>query len=239
MKLKVRSISPLSHLHRIDTNTTQQGWGMAEATCSILGCDPNKDFPSDSVGELNANCSAKIMEIDGKNEAPVGERCEIWVQAPKYSSLSAHTHSQRTDLLKQLHERLLEETLRYSRNVCRRPRRPDANRRHRLRRHRRPLLHRRLHEGAYQSKKQPSCDHGTRSTLIRAPEFAGCVCGWCDNTRRGGPESLCCAEGRGESGWRGGEGEVGGRVSRHKRLSGGVVIVDAVPKNPVSLIPGD
>ena len=29
------------------------------------------------------------------------------------------------------------------------------------------------------------------------------------------------------------------RVSRHKRLSGGVMLVDAVPKNPVSLAPGD
>ena len=29
------------------------------------------------------------------------------------------------------------------------------------------------------------------------------------------------------------------RVSRHKRLTGGAVIVDAVPKNPVSLVPTD
>jgi len=56
---------------------------MTEATCSILGCDPNKVTPHGSVGELNANCSAKIMDTDGKTEVPPGERGEIWVQAPK------------------------------------------------------------------------------------------------------------------------------------------------------------
>lgn len=57
---------------------------MTEATCSILGCDPTKREPPSSVGELNANCSAMIMHPDGKTELPVGERGEIWVQAPKY-----------------------------------------------------------------------------------------------------------------------------------------------------------
>jgi len=66
---------------------------MTEATCSILGCDPNKREPSSSVGELNANCSAMIMSTDdGKTELPIGERGEIWVQAPKYTSLSHILH---------------------------------------------------------------------------------------------------------------------------------------------------
>jgi long-subunit acyl-CoA synthetase (AMP-forming) len=61
-----------------------QGWGMTEATCSLLGWDPTSvSVDPNSVGELNANCSAKIMDADGKNEVPVGERGEIWVQAPK------------------------------------------------------------------------------------------------------------------------------------------------------------
>ncbi len=61
-----------------------QGWGMTEATCSLLGWDPTSDsIDPNSVGELNANCSAKIVDADGKNEVPVGERGEIWVQAPK------------------------------------------------------------------------------------------------------------------------------------------------------------
>jgi 4-coumarate--CoA ligase len=61
----------------------RQGWGMTEATCSLLGWDPNLEILPDSVGELNANCSAKIMNVDGESEAPAGERGEIWVQAPK------------------------------------------------------------------------------------------------------------------------------------------------------------
>jgi acyl-CoA synthetase (AMP-forming)/AMP-acid ligase II len=61
-----------------------QGWGMTEVTCSLLGWDPTSaSIDPNSVGELNANCSAKIMDADGKNEVPVGQRGEIWVQGPK------------------------------------------------------------------------------------------------------------------------------------------------------------
>lgn len=59
---------------------------MTEATCSLLGWDPTTEIDSNSVGELNANCSAKIMDAEGKMEVLVGERGEIWVQAPKYVS---------------------------------------------------------------------------------------------------------------------------------------------------------
>lgn len=61
----------------------RQGWGMTEATCSILGWDPTLKAHPNSVGELNANCHAKIMDPDGEREVPMGERGEIWVQAPK------------------------------------------------------------------------------------------------------------------------------------------------------------
>jgi hypothetical protein len=58
---------------------------MTEVTCSLLGWDPNLELkvPADSVGELNANCHAKIMDPDGKEEVSAGERGEIWVQCPK------------------------------------------------------------------------------------------------------------------------------------------------------------
>jgi 4-coumarate--CoA ligase len=62
---------------------------MTEVTCSLLGWDPNLVSLPDSVGELNANCHAKIMDADGKTEVPTGKRGEIWVQGPKFvSSLS-------------------------------------------------------------------------------------------------------------------------------------------------------
>jgi 4-coumarate--CoA ligase len=63
---------------------------MTEATCSILGSDPNIEADPGSVGELNANCSAMIMSPEGK-EVPTGERGEIWVQAPKYVLHSSNT----------------------------------------------------------------------------------------------------------------------------------------------------
>lgn len=55
---------------------------MTEATCSILGWDMRIPNPPNSVGELNANCSAKIVDPEG-NEVPQGQRGEIWIQAPK------------------------------------------------------------------------------------------------------------------------------------------------------------
>ncbi|KAF7887824.1 uncharacterized protein EAF01_010978 [Botrytis porri] len=59
-----------------------QGWGMTEATCSLLGCDTRHDPILNSVGELNANCHAKIMDPETLEELKQGERGEIWVQAP-------------------------------------------------------------------------------------------------------------------------------------------------------------
>ena len=75
----------------------RQGWGMTEATCSLLGWDPNLESLPDSVGELNANCRAKIMDMDGKNEVPTGERGEIWVQAPKLVAILAEESNRMAD----------------------------------------------------------------------------------------------------------------------------------------------
>lgn len=57
---------------------------MTEATCIVLGWDPRLEPISGSVGELLANCHAKIMAEDCKTEVPPGERGEMWIQAPKY-----------------------------------------------------------------------------------------------------------------------------------------------------------
>ena len=55
---------------------------MTEVTC-FLAWDPTVESVPDSVGELNPNCHAKIMDMDSKNEVKTGERGELWVQAPK------------------------------------------------------------------------------------------------------------------------------------------------------------
>ncbi|KAL2827625.1 hypothetical protein BDW59DRAFT_179103 [Aspergillus cavernicola] len=58
----------------------KQGWGMTETTCSILGWNPTDKSYSASVGELNANCEAKIMAEDGATELGRNERGELWVR---------------------------------------------------------------------------------------------------------------------------------------------------------------
>jgi long-subunit acyl-CoA synthetase (AMP-forming) len=52
------------------------------ATCSILGWDPREKSFSASVGELNANCEAKIVADDGVTEIlERNQRGELWVRA--------------------------------------------------------------------------------------------------------------------------------------------------------------
>ncbi|PGG95599.1 hypothetical protein AJ79_09958 [Helicocarpus griseus UAMH5409] len=60
----------------------RQGWGMTETTLSILGWDPNHLGTSSSVGELNPNCEARIMAEDGVTELGLNQRGEIWVRGP-------------------------------------------------------------------------------------------------------------------------------------------------------------
>ncbi|KAF2005717.1 4-coumarate-CoA ligase-like protein [Amniculicola lignicola CBS 123094] len=61
----------------------KQGWGMTEATCAVTTFHPAATSLSFSVGELAPNCTAKIvLDEEGKVEAEQGERGEIWVKAP-------------------------------------------------------------------------------------------------------------------------------------------------------------
>jgi 4-coumarate--CoA ligase len=59
----------------------KQGWGMTEITCSAMGWHPEDYSDSFSVGELNANTEAMIVDEQGK-EVAQGKRGEIWVRAP-------------------------------------------------------------------------------------------------------------------------------------------------------------
>ncbi|KAH8700870.1 putative 4-coumarate-CoA ligase [Talaromyces proteolyticus] len=60
----------------------KQGWAMSEAPCQLLNWDTRETSKSSSVGELMANCEAKIMDDDGINELPDGTAGELWVRAP-------------------------------------------------------------------------------------------------------------------------------------------------------------
>lgn len=60
-----------------------QGWGMTEVTCTCMAWDPNSTRASAGVGELMPNCFAKIMELDGKTEIlEANKPGELWVNAP-------------------------------------------------------------------------------------------------------------------------------------------------------------
>lgn len=62
----------------------KQGWGMTELTCAATGFSPAKRSESFSVGGVLANCEAKIvLDDEGKVEAPRGERGEIWIRGPQ------------------------------------------------------------------------------------------------------------------------------------------------------------
>ncbi|KAF2709871.1 4-coumarate-CoA ligase-like protein [Pleomassaria siparia CBS 279.74] len=61
----------------------KQGWGMTELTCAATAFHPAERSDSFSVGELVANCEAKlVLDDEGKIEAPKGERGEVWVRGP-------------------------------------------------------------------------------------------------------------------------------------------------------------
>ena len=60
-----------------------QGWGMTETTCTCLAWDNRIVRSGGGVGELYPNCSAKIMELDGKTEIKEANKPgELWVNGP-------------------------------------------------------------------------------------------------------------------------------------------------------------
>ncbi|KAL3482702.1 putative AMP-binding enzyme [Aspergillus germanicus] len=60
----------------------KQAWGMTELTCSFLAWHPGKVYPRSSVGEPLPNCEAKIMTEDGARELGSNSKGELWVRGP-------------------------------------------------------------------------------------------------------------------------------------------------------------
>lgn len=60
-----------------------QGWGMTECTCTCTSWDARVLHRSSGVGELMPNCAAKLMELDGKTEIlEANKRGELWATGP-------------------------------------------------------------------------------------------------------------------------------------------------------------
>ncbi|KAJ4328934.1 hypothetical protein N0V84_000503 [Fusarium piperis] len=66
-----------------DSVIVKQGWGMTEVTCTCMTWDPRVKCDVAAVGELSPNCSARIMNLDGKTVVEQSnERGELWVTGP-------------------------------------------------------------------------------------------------------------------------------------------------------------
>ena len=59
----------------------KQGWGMTELTCTACGTEPDAVVTDTSVGELNPNLEAMIVNNE-EEEVQIGERGEFWVRGP-------------------------------------------------------------------------------------------------------------------------------------------------------------
>ncbi|KAK4104110.1 acetyl-CoA synthetase-like protein [Parathielavia hyrcaniae] len=63
----------------------RQGWGMTEVTCTSMSWDPAAAAgPSAGVGEVYPNCAARLVALDGSGAevTHAGERGELWVTGP-------------------------------------------------------------------------------------------------------------------------------------------------------------
>ncbi|KAF4333686.1 4-coumarate ligase [Fusarium beomiforme] len=60
----------------------RQGWGMTEATCTVLSWDPNK-APSSAAGELTPDSKARLIDIEtGKEIIVANTPGELWITGP-------------------------------------------------------------------------------------------------------------------------------------------------------------
>ena len=60
----------------------KQGWGMTECTCTVSSFDPTLRSDSNSVGSPVSNIELKFMNVEGTAEMNRGEPGEIWIKAP-------------------------------------------------------------------------------------------------------------------------------------------------------------
>jgi 4-coumarate--CoA ligase len=59
-----------------------QGWGMTEVTCGAIHVPGGIRDQSGSVGVLDSNCEAKLLDDEG-NEVAIGERGELFIRGPQ------------------------------------------------------------------------------------------------------------------------------------------------------------
>ena len=202
--------------------TVRQGWGMTEMTCSCMGWAPDTTEKSAAVGELMANCSGRIMDLDGVTEIKEpGKAGELWVSGPnlmkgywRKPEATANTISVDPDGTRWLRTGDVAYVEKYE---------PGG------------FFHviDRIKE-LIKVKGLQVAPAELEATLLDRPDIAdAAVVGVTIKGEEVPRAYLVKSEGARVT-----ESEVAkwmeSRVSRHKRLTGGVVFVDVVPKNPVS-----
>ncbi|GKT50352.1 4-coumarate--CoA ligase-like 7 [Colletotrichum spaethianum] len=65
-----------------DDLIVRQGWGMTEVTCTAMTWDPTRLERSSSVGELMPNCQAKLVDEDGREITEAKVPGELWIAGP-------------------------------------------------------------------------------------------------------------------------------------------------------------
>ncbi|KZL83645.1 amp-binding enzyme [Colletotrichum incanum] len=65
-----------------DDLIVRQGWGMTEVTCTAMTWDPTRLERSSSVGELMPNYQGKLVDEDGKEITEAKVPGELWVTGP-------------------------------------------------------------------------------------------------------------------------------------------------------------
>ena len=211
----------------LETNgvNVRQGWGMTEVTCTCLSWDSSKTGTNTAVGELMPNCQAKLMELDGKKEITTAKTPgELWVSGPtllkgywKKPEATQATMVVDADGTRWLKTGDIAHVEEYG---------PGA------------LFHivDRMKE-LIKVKGNQVAPAELEALLLQRPDVADvAVIGVTIDGMEMPRAYVVPREGAKPSGidiaaW------LEERVARFKRLTGGVVFTDAIPKNPVRIIP--
>ena len=198
----------------LSDNILQQGWGMTETTCSAMGWDPNMHSDSFGVGELLPNCEARVIDEDGETDVKQGERGELWVRGPNI--MKGYWRNE-----KATRETLTPDRWLKTGDVCYK----DETGTYFIVDRKKELI---KVKGLQVAPAELEAVLLENPAIVDASVVGVTIKG--EELPRG---YIVLKEGQKVSGE-----EVAKfletRVSRHKRLLGGVVVVDAIPKNPVS-----
>ncbi|TAQ85183.1 hypothetical protein B7494_g6478 [Chlorociboria aeruginascens] len=191
----------------------KQGWGMTEATCSLLGWDSRGEIITNGVGELNANCSAKIMDIERGSEVSV----DSYPRLTKFSIMKGYWNNPSATSEIFVHDSdgkwMRTGDIAYV----------DQLGRFFIVDRMKELIKVKGNQVAPAELEALLLEH---PMVIDACVVGVTICG------EEVPRAYVVGKDGGERDEKDIAGWLSKRVSKHKRLAGGIAFVDAIPKNP-------